>query len=355
MSDLILDSLEIKNFRLFEHLEIERLGRVNLIVGKNGVGKTALLEALWLYAKGTKATFCQHELLIQRDERGLERARSRAESDEEDALLSQRHLFPNRPEGLVREDELVYSSNSEKEMISIGPRGKPEKSLCLKLVADDRMRAYKRWEADLGEDLKRDNNGMVANVFRVFAGGLEEEQISVIWKKIELTNLEDQVLKILRLISYESELEGVRLLTYPTDREGHQRRIPIARLANQPEPVPLRSLGEGVNRLLGIALALVNAKGGILLIDEIESGLHYSVQPDMWRLVFETAAKLNVQVFATTHSWDCIEAFQEAAEAYPEEGVLISLRRKQQEEGIAAVLFDEKDLESVTRSYIEVR
>ncbi len=110
-----------------------------------------------------------------------------------------------------------------------------------------------------------------------------------------------------------------------------------------------------MNRLLGIILALVNTKDGILLIDEIESGLHYSVQPDMWRLIFETAAKLNVQAFATTHSWDCIEAFQEAAEAHPEEGVLISLRRKQQEEGIAAVLFDEKDLESVTRSYIEVR
>lgn len=50
MSDQFLNSLEIKNFRLFKHLKIERLGRVNLIVGKNGVGKTALLEAIKIYA-----------------------------------------------------------------------------------------------------------------------------------------------------------------------------------------------------------------------------------------------------------------------------------------------------------------
>src|SRR5258707_9197217 len=51
MGKLILNSLEIRRFRAFEHLQIERLGRVNLIVGKNNVGKTCLLEALQLYAR----------------------------------------------------------------------------------------------------------------------------------------------------------------------------------------------------------------------------------------------------------------------------------------------------------------
>src|SRR5262245_60205982 len=44
MGNLILDSLEIQNFRTFQHLRIEKLGRVNLITGKNNVGKTSLLE-----------------------------------------------------------------------------------------------------------------------------------------------------------------------------------------------------------------------------------------------------------------------------------------------------------------------
>ena len=104
-------------------------------------------------------------------------------------------------------------------------------------------------------------------------------------------------------------------------------------------------------------MALVNAKGGILLIDEIESGLHYSVQPDMWRLVFETAAKLNVQVFVTTHSLDCLRAFESAAsERGEEESMLISLRRHRQEpEKIVAVLAGKDELDTIVHSHIEVR
>src|SRR5207245_792380 len=79
----------------------------------------------------------------------------------------------------------------------------------------------------------------------------------------------------------------------------------------------------------GIARALINAMDGFLLIEEAENGLHYSIQPDVWRLIFRVASRMNVQVLATTHSWDCIEAFQTAAsEAGPEVGMLIRLRQK---------------------------
>jgi AAA15 family ATPase/GTPase len=90
------------------------------------------------------------------------------------------------------------------------------------------------------------------------------------------------------------------------------------------EPLPIRSLGDGMQRLLGIALALVNAKDGLLLVDEIENGLHYSIQTDLWRLIFQLAQKLNVQVFATSHSWDCIRSFQQAAQENEQEnGILL--------------------------------
>ena len=52
-------------------------------------------------------------------------------------------------------------------------------------------------------------------------------------------------------------------------------------------------------RMLGLALALANAKGGVLLVDEIDTGLHYSIMGDMWRMVGKLAATLDVQVFAT--------------------------------------------------------
>ncbi len=109
-----------------------------------------------------------------------------------------------------------------------------------------------------------------------------------------------------------------------------------------------------MQRIFGIALALVNARNGILLVDEIENGLHYLAQPDVWRLIFRLASRLNIQVFATTHSWDCIEAFQKAAqEDRQNEGVLIRLESKRGK--IVPTLFDERQLGIATREQIEVR
>ncbi len=126
------------------------------------------------------------------------------------------------------------------------------------------------------------------------------------------------------------------------------------KVAGIDEPIALRSLGDGMQRVFGLALTLVNAKDGILLIDEIENGLHYSVQPDIWHLVFQLAHRLNVQVFATTHSLDCIKAFQEAArENTQEEGLLIRLQGKKGE--IGAVLYEEEELAIATHEQIEVR
>ncbi|MGH2639452.1 MAG: AAA family ATPase, partial [Rhabdochlamydiaceae bacterium] len=120
------------------------------------------------------------------------------------------------------------------------------------------------------------------------------------------------------------------------------------------EPLPLGSLGNGMLRVLGIVLALANAKDGMLVVDEIENGIHYSAQKELWQMIFRLARSLNVQVFATTHSWDCIEAFQVAAEEdKQEEGILIRLSLKKDE--IVSTLFNEEELQIATRGSLEVR
>ena len=88
-------------------------------------------------------------------------------------------------------------------------------------------------------------------------------------------------------------------------------------------PVPLKSLGDGAVRLFGVALALANSRDGFLLIDEVENGIHYSLQFDFWKMVMKAAHDNNVQVFATTHSWDCVRGFAWAASETEEvEGAL---------------------------------
>jgi predicted ATPase len=94
------------------------------------------------------------------------------------------------------------------------------------------------------------------------------------------------------------------------------------------QPMPLRLMGDGAIQMARILLHSASVRDGILLIDEIDSGLHYSVLEDMWRTVRESARRFNVQVFATTHSWECIEAAQSAfGDANPEEFLYHRLER----------------------------
>ena len=131
------------------------------------------------------------------------------------------------------------------------------------------------------------------------------------------------------------------------------------KLTGTPTPVPLNSMGDGMLRVLQLTLKLLGAKGGFLLIDEFENGLHYSVQEKVWQLVFELAEQLNVQVFATTHSWDCIESFTKVAVARTEtDGVLFRLGRsvRTSDQGrVIATVFDEAALQNITQQDVEVR
>jgi AAA15 family ATPase/GTPase len=112
-------------------------------------------------------------------------------------------------------------------------------------------------------------------------------------------------------------------------------------------------------RILQLVLKVFSAKGGFLLIDEFENGLHYSVQEKVWALLFQLSKELNIQIFVTTHSWDCIESFSKIAiENKNIEGVLFRVGKsiRDSEKGrVIATVFDEEQLYSITQSDVEVR
>ncbi len=375
MADLLLDSLEIRQFRAFQHLEIERLGRVNLIVGKNNVGKTCLLEALWLYAhKGSQSAIWK--LLDARDESG--RLSLRGDEVVREHPFAIRYLFHGRqPIRTIPEPVRIGPLGSADRMLSVGvgwytptdANGRrgwlpiqpaaygtiPAAALCLVTQTGGQAEVIQQidWYAEKGLELARSmwptEQPTKETCTFLGANGLEERQMTEFWDAVALTDLENDVLTALRIIA-----PGVQRLNLVSSQQSRSDRIPMARIADLDTPVPLRSLGEGLNRLFGLALALVNVRGGCLLVDEIESGLHYSVQPDLWRLVFRLAHRLDVQVFATSHSWDCVASFQQAAqEDAHEQGQLIRLQKHG--EAIDVTLFDEHELAIATREQIEVR
>ena len=172
--------------------------------------------------------------------------------------------------------------------------------------------------------------------------------LSHLWREIALTDLEEEVVEALRII--DPDISAVNMV----DEESNSReRTAIVRTKNIRRPIPLRSFGDGINRLFAIILSLINSRGGLLLVDEVENGLHYSVQLAAWRMIFRLAEQLDVQVFATSHSEDAVEAFQKAASEAPGDGALLLLTRRY--DRIFSTVFMEGELAVATRNQIEVR
>ena len=185
-----------------------------------------------------------------------------------------------------------------------------------------------------------------AKVVFVPAGGLNPAQLPALWDRVLVAGHEEKVETALRTVLPDLE----RLLLVG----GSGQRSLLVKAERLPRPIALRSMGDGVVRIFGIALALVLGQSGVVLIDEVENGLHFSVQDQVWDAIFELAGLLNVQVVATTHSWDAVVGFQWAANRRDLEGMLYRLDRM--DDGtVNAVQYSERDVAIAAEQRIEVR
>ncbi|MDR3358350.1 MAG: AAA family ATPase [Desulfovibrio sp.] len=366
MNTLLFDSLEIRQFRAFDFLKIEQLGHVNLILGKNNVGKSTLLEALYLHANVGSPSAMRH-ILDTRNE-----PYSSLYTEQSEPGFN--NLFFGNP--------LLADINQE---IQIGRLGAPDSSLrifvtCvpMKLTMHDATTLIPKSDGIMKNDtvpaiqiggivdsdyilpldrsyddltrfwnLQKEHVEMITPGIFIHPDGLSAVQLQTLWETIALKPEKQDVIDALRIIS--PEVEDFVLFS---PRPGVQAFN--VRIRSHNVPVPARSLGDGINRLIGLSMALVFSKGGILLVDEIENGIHWSVLPYVWKFIVKVAKRLNVQVFATTHSNDCLRAFHYGTKGEPEvQGVAVRLEKR--DDGFHAEIFDEQRLALIVKEGIEIR
>ena len=378
--NLHLPDLKIKGFRGIEELSIRKLGRVTLLAGKNSVGKTTVLDAVRAYAARGRYSILT-DLLEEREEFS-------AAADEEGDSLAWPDLAA-----------LFYSRNITKNAcVSIGPINGTStlkiSSASLASLSDEQVSILERFSYDISLDenlqalkvvfqekeqiiprvishstrvrfptsLLRRNISRLSNENEMPAvtecvslgpGLLSNYDIARFWDEVVLTDDETQAVHALRLI-FGVAVDRVAMVSDDRPRYRRGSRRVVVKLASHDRPVPLRSLGDGASRLFSVALALANSRDGFLLIDEAENGIHHSVQVDYWRMVLQTAQRNNVQVLATTHSWDCVRGFAQAAtESEEVEGVLVRLEKD--EDGLYTVEYSEERLQTAAEHDIEVR
>ena len=378
----MLESIYINNFKLFKDFSIDRLGAINLIVGQNNTGKSCLLEAIRVYG-AQAAPEVLFDLITDRGQ-------------DWEFKVPPRSPHQTIPE---MENPLRYLFHGYRfpdigtEPISIGPTASHRD--CLKM----HLQCYRRQEGfqmslfsqpsddDRQPDPDLDDTEMIIKISKgdriksvrlnrppeshrrrrryatspngngdvpvqlVSTQPIDDETISILWDNINIhPHLRREVFRALQLI--DEKIEEIVLV-------GRKQYItPILIYADSDERIPLKSMGDGTIRLFQMILAMVNARGGTVLIDEFENGLHYLLQPRIWDLIFRLAKQLSVQVFATTHSWDCVHGFQTVMSQHNEEGRLIHLgygAKRGDREQIVATGYVKDELQLAEQADLEVR
>jgi AAA domain, putative AbiEii toxin, Type IV TA system len=355
----LIHRVELEGYRTFEKLTVDGLRRVNLFVGRNNTGKTALLEGVEALVSAEspmvlyRPSFARGEVRPYRD--GLLPSGN---------MIDVRRWFYGHGLAGYTISLKAMRDRGEKdigfecrvETVPDDPPPIPPFSLggfrlLQKRSPQDRISSLPvRPDGGLGapsEDVVREQGLRLKRPVHFVGTALgRATELELLWSKVHLTPSEQEVEASLRIIE-----PNVRRIGF----QGRGADVGCSVLLDgETEPIPLSSLGEGTTRMLGLALGLANTAGGYLFIDEIDSGLHYSVMADMWRLVIATAKRLDVQVFATTHSFDCVSGLGAILDADPSMSDDVALHRLERGQGHTTP-YDASEIAAAARYHMELR
>lgn len=339
----MLNSLKIQNFKAIENLEIPELGQINLITGKNNTCKTSVLEAVSILVSGFDKSWLT-KLISNRGETPSGKDKINGVDYCSTFFTGRKIVFDQNHKVYIGNENkfisfaTIYSDLSGKIVDSSSSTAR--KSLLLTIDNKDFVKDLS-FGAQFPDFGKQSEEG---TFYFVDARSVEiERSTEKLWNKISLTEKEDIVIDVIKIIEP---------LTEKIAFSGHTVKI---KLKGAKTPMFLLSMGDGVNRILNIALAMVNAENGYLFIDEVENGLHYSVQVQLWETIFFLAKKLNIQVFATTHSSDAVAAFSIIATEKGNEklGKVVRLSKKNDE--LKSSVFADEELKIAYENDMNLR
>jgi len=356
----MFSSVSINHFRCFDALSIESLERVNLVAGKNNAGKTAFLEALFLLANGPNILPVSALATL----RGIQTLHQDVGSE----LLFGPLFFAFNRESIIKISGLVEKGKQhavELQMVA---------DTTLRLAFDDAIaQKVESAASDLAnQKLRLQYTGPSGKIYRSRMW-IEDRDVRVeaIARNSPFTihfltpnahqSYETDATRFGRL---QASKDPYKLLESLKIVEPRLQGLATIFTAGTPilhcdiglnHTVPLFLMGTGLRRLVSILLAIANAPQGIVLIDEIEKGMHYSVLSQVWQAIGHAARRFNVQVFATTHNAECIRAAYRAFVKHKSDDFRLHRLERDDKGAITAVTYDREALEAAVVTKFEMR
>ena len=282
MSDHFIKNIEIKNFKCFDNFKAEGFGRVNLIGGKNNVGKTAFMEAIYVNVNAQSVgSFLDALVKIKSSRYTL------------DIMDDKNRNKDFSIKEFIEESNNIYTKSNINKV-----------SYRIKDIDGIKEYFFKFKDKDIRVNINAFSFGLesIKNIKYIDNLGVDKSSLKEAFIAVQIRDKEDTLYKYIN--SFDSDVINFKIIGGDT---------PQCKSLNG-EYRDLNQFGDGLKHFISVICSIYASSNGYLFIDEVENGIHYTKMELFWSAILSISKEQNVQIFATTHSAEAINSFTKIAQ-----------------------------------------
>ena len=316
MNEHFLTDIEIKQFKCFTDFKASGFKRVNLIGGKNNIGKTALMEACWINVYGNNFS---HLLTV---------------------IAAMK--FSRENLNFVGKDiNGKYLLESTKNYSTISNIHNKKFSIVIDGAIKEYYLKINENESTVNPDKHLITTSFVDNCDIISSFGWDNQKLSDIYQIIQRKDKESYLNDFIH--EFDDDIDKFKII-------GNKPQCKVNR-----EYRDITEFGDGLNSYISMLCALYACENGYLFIDEIDNGIYYEHFDRLWEIILTLSKETNCQVFATTHSKEMLESFARVAKKLDEQDISYTLLVKNKQQELKTISFDYEMLEYSMSQEHEVR
>ena len=302
----MIENIHIQHFRGIRECKLENLKQFNLFLGKNNCGKTSLLDALFLFSNGNNPTL---GLQINNIRNYLTNFRDTVRTNFYGIDTTHPIILEGKYQGKVRHQEITFEEKTAEkiDLTAVATNEELKKNYILRIFnqhQDERPSesSISVFDNDLkNAKMKRKANYQEIPAYYMPSSTRYKEMLKAF--SVILKNKEEKYI-IQKLQQIEPNIKDIVVVD-------DQIMVDVG-LAQR---IPIEVMGDGIKKIFAIILNIYQSQNGILLLDEVDNGLHYLSMPVMWQAILHAARECKTQIFATTHNIDSLYGLNQVLES----------------------------------------
>ena len=354
----MIESIEIKNYKVLDSIEVENLAQINIFVGKNNCGKTSLLEAIFLNFQPSNPMNIVS--VVSNFIRQIQ-----VSHDNLDYFFNQLDM--------TKPIKITSSYNHQKMHLQITPKttndftqilpndiNPNDINMDIDKVLDKKTGAYitgLNFDIQFNGspavrssfDIRRNNiNNVIQVDYPSFSGMIFPSHMALmdaasILARLRILKKEQELLAYLQI--FDEKIQGIEVINGEI----------MIDLADMPKKISLNTMGEGLKKYLAILASVIVGEYKYICIDEIENGLHFESTHKLLESVIKLAQKTDIQLFVSTHSYEFLEILNAISSENQYEQIAIFNIARTKLKGLQTYKYDMKDLENLLKTKTEFR